>query len=66
MELATMIRFIHFRRDGRRWIADLELEDGHTWMGWAVMSSKRKITEHIQSVVGRPVQFGPDKMTGWV
>jgi hypothetical protein len=66
MKLATMIRFINFRRDGQRWIIDLELEDGHTWMGWGVTRTKREAIQHIEAVVGQPVQFGSDRNVGWV
>ena len=66
MQLATLIRFIHFRRDGARWIADLELEIGHTWMGWYEAKTKRAVLENIKAVTGRDVQFGSDPHTGWV
>jgi hypothetical protein len=66
MKLATMIRFIHFRRDGSRWLVDLELEDGHTWMGWFNAKTKKSAVAHIESMVARPVQFGSDRNVGWV
>ena len=65
MKFATMIRLVHFRRDCRNWIADLELEDGHTWMSYASATSRTKLVNELEAVVGGFLHISKDGTGGW-
>ncbi len=64
-ELATYIKCVHIRRDGSRWIADLEMKQGSDWTGFYVGPTKRALIQHMEAVVGSPLQFGTDLYIAW-
>jgi len=64
-ELASLIKFVNIRRDGKWWIADLEMEQGPKWLGYYAGRTKQALVQHMEAVVGHPLQFGSDRYTAW-
>lgn len=66
MKVVGFIRFLHFRRDGSRWIVDIEFENNTKWLGWFEGKTKKSAIQNIVAVTGHTPVFASDGRTAWL